>query len=286
MLEVMIADGHSHVSPLGLGGEELARRFKNAGGWFIALVSLPPNHYGLGEGLEDVRRSFQIHLRECENARKSDLKIACIAGIHPSFIDSLVKKAGPAKTGEVLNLLEKALQELRRLRVEGLIDGFGEFGRPHYKSLPESVVVNELVLVKTLEIIKDVGGVLHLHLEQGGAATVASIDKLVRFVGLKEKSHIFFHHSTVGIARLAQELGYMSTLTGRYEVISDAFNKRVVSFIPESDFIDDPRRPGVVMYPWRIRDESLKFLNEGGDPDFLHKVMIDNVVKAYGVSPP
>jgi len=54
----------------------------------------------------------------------------------------------------------------------------------------------------------------------------------------------------------------------------------------ESDFIDDPKRPGAVMYPWDIRKEVEKALSRGGFEEVLKKYLVDNVVSLYEVSPP
>ncbi|MCD6324192.1 MAG: TatD family hydrolase, partial [Desulfurococcales archaeon] len=176
----------------------------------------------------------------------------------------------------------------RKLRVEGLIDGYGEFGRPHYKALPESVVVNELVTIKVLEIMKDLGGVIHLHLEQAGEVTVQSVASLCGCADLPEslRGNVVLHHSTVGMGEAAERLGFSYTLTGRFELLREAFSKGLKGFIPESDFVDDPSRPGVVMYPWEISAEVKKLLDAGVGEDLIYKVMVDNVVTLYGVEPP
>ncbi len=285
---MLVSDGHSHVSPLGLGGREVARKFREAGGWFIALVSLPPNHYGLNYTVEDVIRSFEIHVRQCAEASGEGVEVACLAGVHPSVIDRWVRASGPSRTAEVVKNVEAVLNVLRRYRAEGLIDGYGEFGRPHYKALPESVIANELVTIKVLELMKDLGGVVHLHLEQAGEATALSVDALARSANLsvRLKSNVVLHHSTIAVGEAAEHLGFSYTLTARSELLMKALSKGLRGFIPESDFIDDPRRPGVVMYPWEIAVESQKLLNSGVGEEMLLKVMVDNVVKLYGVEPP
>ncbi len=283
---MLVADGHAHVSPKGLGGLEVGKKFKGAGGWFMAAVSLPPTHYGFGEDLNSIIKSFSTHIRECSRVREAGIKVACIAGIHPAFIDSLIKHAGPPKFKEVMDLLNEALKELERLRKDEVIDGFGEFGRPHYKTLTESVIANEVILTKVFEIVKDYGGVIHLHLEQGGSLSVAGVDLLRRCSGLQVTDKVVFHHASINMALEAAQRGYSSTLTGMAEVLRKAFQKGLTSFIPESDYIDDLRRPGVVMYPWDIANEVRKLVGDGRHEELLSKVMIDNVVKVYGVEPP
>lgn len=283
---LLVSDAHAHVSPSGLGAKIVARRFKDVGGWFIALVSLPPSHYGFSAGLDGIIKSFESHVLECSRAREEGIKVACLAGIHPAYVDELVRVAGSHKTDKVLDVLERALGRLEKLRLEGKIDGFGEFGRPHYKTLPESVVVNEILLRRVLEICRDTGSLIHLHTEQGGLATVASVDYLVRLLRVP-KNKVVFHHATSFLAKTAEEFEYVMTVLGREDLLVSLFESGITRALVESDYIDDPRRPGAVMYPWDISREVEKLLSRGEDyEEVLTKYLVDNVASLYGVSPP
>ena len=284
---IPVSDAHCHANPKGLGALEVATRFKRAGGWFLALVSLPPHYYGFDLSTEGMLKAIDAHVRECENARKSGIKVACIVGLHPAVIDRLVKVVGPTRAEEVLSKIDEVLKHLRELRRKGAIDGFGEFGRPHYKALPESVVVNEVILTKVFEIAEELGGVIHLHLEQGGALTVRSVHMMLRSYSI-EPRRVVFHHSTLRMIAEASKYGYSTTFTGRREVIkavSKACNNAIC--MVESDYIDDPSRPGVVMYPWEIRQEVDSVLREAAvSEDLIGRMLVDNVVKVYDVEPP
>lgn len=282
---LLVSDAHAHVSPLGLGAKAVVKRFKDAGGWFIALVSLPPNHYGFSMGLEGIIKSFESHVIECSKAREESVRVACLAGVHPAYVDELVRVAGSHKTGKVLEIIEKALKYLEKLKLEGKIDGLGEFGRPHYKTLPESVVVNEIVLMKVLEICRDTDSIIHLHTEQGGVATVASIDYLIKFAGVP-KNKVVFHHVSTSLAKTVEEFGYVMTVLGREDLLTNMLETRITNVLVESDFIDDPKRPGAVMYPWDISREVEKLLSKREYSEILEKYLIDNVVSIYGVPPP
>ncbi len=290
----LIADAHAHVSPKGLGVRKVCERFRKVGGWFIALVSLPPSHYGLGMGVEDLEKALKIHVNLCREATESGVKTACIAGIHPSFIDRLVRmcKGNELKLKEVINYLEGIITKvLAGLLKNGLISGLGEFGRPHYTSIPESFALNTYLLIKALEVIRDYGGIIHLHLEQGGYLTAISISKLSDLVGVNRRN-VLFHHASTPLAVSASQLGHPSTIVGRSESLRSIYIKcpQCSNWVMvESDYIDDLRRPGVVMYPWEIRDSVNRFLSDVGEYEaksFIDKLMIDNIVKTYGVEPP
>ncbi len=287
MLGIPVSDGHCHANPKGLGALEVATRFRRAGGWFIALVSLPPRYYGFDLSTEGILKAINAHIKECESARRSGIEVTCIAGLHPAVVDRLVKAVGPARADEVVARVGRVLKHLKELRREGVIDGFGEFGRPHYKTLPESVVVNEVILTKLFEITEEVGGVIHLHLEQGGALTVYSVHLMLQNYRIEPKK-VVFHHSTLKMIAEASKYGYSATLTGRKEVIKAA--SRVCSnalCMVESDYIDDPSRPGVVMYPWEIQQEVHSVLRDAAvSEDLMSRILVDNVVEVYDVEPP
>ncbi|MGC8975330.1 MAG: TatD family hydrolase [Thermoprotei archaeon] len=282
---VLVSDAHAHAAPSGMGAKVVAKRFKSAGGWFIALVSLPPSYYGFSAGLEGIIKSFESHVAECVRAREEGIKVACLAGIHPAYVDELVRVAGSHRTSKVLEIVERALEYLRKLRLEGRIDGLGEFGRPHYKTLPESVVVNEIVLKEALEICRDTDSLIHLHTEQGGLATVASVDYLVRLAGVP-KNKVVFHHVNTFLAETVEGFGYVMTVLGREDLLLSVLESKITNALVESDFIDDPRRPGVVMYPWDISREVEKLMSRREYGETLVKYLVDNVVSLYGVSPP
>jgi len=54
---LIFADAHAHTNPLkGLGAKTVSERFRESGGWFIALVSLPPTSLGLNPSPEGFER--------------------------------------------------------------------------------------------------------------------------------------------------------------------------------------------------------------------------------------
>ncbi len=279
-----VSDSHAHVSTRGLGGSLVGRRFREVGGWFVALVSLPPTHYGLDAGLDGIVRSFEIHVSECSKTRAEGLEVVCMAGVHPAFIDEMIRTAGVHRVDKVVSMVSEALKRLKSLRVEGFLDGFGEFGRPHYKTLPESMAVNEVVLREVLEMSKDTDSVVHLHTEQGGIATVSSIDALVRLVGVP-KERVIFHHASTAVVRAAEELGYYSTVLGRRDSLRNVLLAGASRVLVESDFIDDPRRPGVAMYPWELAREIDLVVGEGvKNAELLQRYLVSNVETVYRIA--
>lgn len=283
----MFADAHAHSSPTGLGAAEIARRFREKGGWFMALVMLPPWHYGVDAppGIEMYFKALERFLTECRRAREAGLRVACLAGFHPAEVDRLVS-AG-MKPEEVLSLGLRVVDHMAQLCRSGMLDGIGEVGRQHYKTMPERLAIAATVTTRALEHARDYDCLVHLHLENAGPVTVDTTEKLVELASAP-RSRVLFHHASTRVAKRAGEKGFWATIPGKKEAMRRAFTEANTDYIMiESDYIDDPKRPCVSSCPWEIIDRQLELLREGVvDEEKLYRVNVDNVVKFYRAEPP
>ncbi len=283
---LVYADGHVHSNPVsGLGADEIGRKFASVGGWFMALVILPPWHYGISpRSLEDYKRAVDIFLSECRRLRQHVPRVACLAGFHPAEVDKLTARG--MKLEDALQLGLQVVDYAARLCRDGVLDGIGEVGRQHYKTTPERLAAATSIMVRALEHARDHGCILHLHLENAGRATVDTVEVLRAAIGAP-RERILFHHASSKVAARAAELGYPATVPGKREQLLAALSAAGPSFIPESDYIDDPRRPCVSSCPWEIVERQQGLLEEGlVEEETLYRINVDNVVKLYGVEPP
>ncbi len=280
---VPIADAHTHSNPhKGLGMEKIAPKFKEKGGWFVAIVGLSPWHYGFEPTLEGYEKALETTLRECELARESGLKVSCLFGFHPADVDKFIGKMQPH---EVLEFGLKVLELVERELKAGNLDGIGEVGRQHYKTHPVSVVIAEKITDKAFELSKDYDAVVHLHLEQGGKVSVIDVKERVQRLGANP-DRVVMHHLRGKTLRYAVEEGVRCTVPGVKGLLEN-----VVSLPPEymieSDHIDDPKRPGIVVYPWEMASNQLELLRKGlASEDYLYRVNVDNVIKVFKVEGP
>lgn len=253
-------DSHAHASTLGLGYGEVVRRFRAAGGRLIVLVQLPPSSYGYSTDLDGVGRSLNIHTNACAEVKKELGGVLCFVGIHPATVDRLVRSSRGADLvyHELLASYMKVIENLLR---EGLADGLGEFGRPHYSSPPESFVVNELLLVESMKLAKDYDVPIHIHSENAGFITLESIKVFTNLTGLP-RSRVLVHHVPPSQARLYTEAGFYVSVVGRTEVVKE-LGDSCSNVLVESDYLDDPKRPGAVTYPWSLGPEVMGAVKAG-----------------------
>ncbi len=286
-MNIPVADAHTHTNPVrGLGAAKIAERFHRSGGWFMAIVSLSPWAYGLDfAGIESYREVLDILTRECMAAEEAGLKVSCLAGFHPADVDKLIDKYR-MDPREVLGLGLRVVEEYGNACREGFLDGIGEVGRQHYKTTAERVIISEIILERALEIANDNDCIVHMHLENMGPVTVDLVDRYVSRIGASRVKHrIVFHHMKPGHSVYASKLGYPATIPGTPELLRNVLGKTPPVFMLESDHIDDPMRPGAVVYPWVMADQVNRLRKRVGD-DYLYKINIDNIIRTYKVSPP
>ncbi len=285
-MNLYYSDAHTHTNPIyGLGAERIAKKFKGVGGWFMALVSLPPYHYGFMEsGIEAYRKTIDLLVSEAGKIREAGLKVRVLAGFHPAEVDEYFRRG--MKLGDIIELAESVIKLIVGYHRRGLIDGIGEVGRQHYSTAPARLVVSEIILLKAMEAARDNDMIMHLHLEQGGFVTVESIKYFTSFTSIN-KNRVFLHHVTINEALWAEKYGFNYTVPAKYRSLKRVFEAGLRRVLVESDHIDDPKRPGVSSYPWDIPVRIKQLIDEGIiNEETVHRVMVDNIVETYDVTPP
>ncbi len=283
---MLFADAHCHSNPVsGIGATKIARKFKAKGGWFIALIGLPPYHYGIEpNSIDDYIKAYNIVISEAKKITREGLKNIVLVGFHPAEIDEHYRRGRSIK--EIIDFGFKIIDTIAELYEKGLVDGIGEVGRQHYSTAPERFIASQVIMEYALEVAKDHGMIVHLHLEQGGYATVLSMKNLFKRLSMPPNK-VFLHHIGKNEALWIDRYGLWGTIPGKYKTLKSVLEFKPKNILVESDFIDDPKRPGVSSYPWDIVENQLRLLNEGFiDEEYLFKINVDNIVKAYNVSPP
>ncbi|MEM4681176.1 MAG: hypothetical protein QXM56_02310, partial [Acidilobaceae archaeon] len=81
--------------------------------------------------------------------------------------------------------------------------------------------------------------------------------------------------------------GYSSTIVGLRQPLEYALSKLEPIYMIESDFLDDPERPGAVTQPWEMARlvQQLAALDDEWK-EKLYKINVDLVAKVYDVNAP
>lgn len=283
MRELPLCDNHAHTNPvIGMGPRELARRFRREGGKFIVIVSLLTWSLNLQPGdIESVRKMYDITVESAKIINEEGVKAVAVVGLHPAEGFELLRR-GWSKD-EVRSFMVRSIDLAAEYVRNGKAVGIGEIGRPHWE-VPSDIMdfFNELIMYG-LSVAKDVGAAVHLHLERNGVNTASSIVDMVRRAGNRSYSVVMHHAEPVSID-VAFMNGVMPSIPiGRRGEFEEAV-RHGANFVVESDFIDDPKRPGAVIPPWTLARKLRNYVASNViNEDFLHKLCVENLSKVYGI---
>lgn len=279
---VPIADVHCHLNPVkGIGVKSLAKKFKSSGGWYLGVVALSPSHMELELSLKGYERAFQILIDSCRELSRVGLKYRLHLGFHPAEVDKLMNLGLSAE--RTLKLGLEVIDLVCSMVKRGVVHGIGEVGVQHYKTSKERVMIAEEIMKYSLMKAKDLEVPVHLHLDQS-LTTVMRVKRIATEVECDFKK-IVIHHVALELLERVLELGFSTTIVGRINNLTVACRKGLVTLV-ESDYLDDPRRPGAVIVPWSICRNWNKLLNrEICNEEFAYKVNVEEVEKLYGICP-
>lgn len=233
-----IFDNHVHLSPEGRNVEAV-REFLLAGGTHLNLTYLPR---GTPRTAEEFRSAYRETLRLADRVRKeTTAQVFCVLGPYPVH---LVELAEQLSLSDATVAMEAGLEEALRLYEAQEIVAIGEVGRPHFPVSPELWQAANQFLERTMARAKDLGAPLVLHTESATPATFAELAAMADRVGLP-RGRLVKHYSPP--LTLPEEChGLIPSVLASRPAIEEALRKGG-PFLMETDFLDDPRRPGAVM---------------------------------------
>ena len=260
-VEVPITDNHMHLNPrrgLGLRPIEDFIRF---GGRNIVLVNLLCRHYGLSYLTpQSMKRVLEIHLKLIENLRQRfpSLNIYAVVGPHPAELTELLRAGFSLPSAR--RFMIKAIDIAGLVIQQGMAIALGEVGRPHYP-VPKDVwdASNEILAYAFMKASR-LGKPVQIHMETPDIESLNEIADMAERGGLPVNK-VIIHHSPP-LIRAMKEVGVIPSITAKEQLMLKAL-KEGTRFLLESDYLDDPRRPGAVVSP-RVIPRKVNNLIERG----------------------
>ncbi len=238
--DLPVVDHHAHLSPSG-EGVAAARRFRAAGGThlFLATQNYAPDVPTTLAGYEAQFRTTVDLGTAIE--REAGLRVYPVIAPYPVDLLRQAETLGaPAATelqGEALELAGRWIEEQRAVAL-------GEVGRPHFPVPPELGEAVESVLRTALEVGRDVGCPVLVHAEELTADGFRDLVAFAARASFPVGRLIKHYHRTV----LSSEEyhGMVPSYLARRETVARALPTAGPWFL-ETDFLDDPTRPGAVL---------------------------------------
>jgi TatD-related deoxyribonuclease len=233
-------DNHFHCRPDGWKGLGAAREFEAAGGTSIAHVRLPT----YPATVEAFAASCEAHLAFSERIRKeTGLRVWSAVGPYPLEPMKLAESAGwPA----ALAFGRACYDVAAKLCEAGKAHCIGEVGRAHFDVPAEVQGRNNELLAYGMACAKDAGVPIMLHTEHAEPATMAEFAAMADKAGLA-RDRVIKHYCGPLTAEGEHHGILPSVICGRSN-LRDALKKSPEGrFVLETDYIDEPSRPNVVM---------------------------------------
>ena len=255
--KIPIYDNHIHMDPSGRNVDAI-REFEAAGGTGFTLVTLPYKQVPITRG-EDFERSYEITFSLADRAKEATaLEINIAVGPYPVLILPLSEHYGLEKAEE---MMMEGMDAAARLVGEGKACAIGEIGRPHFSVSDEIWDASNRVLLRGMEHAKDMDCPVIIHCESGTVETNRSLSEMAKSVGLDPG--LVVKHSSPPFVTDEETFGVMPSIPASKKNITEALGKRSTRMMFETDYIDDPERPGMVMSVNTVPNKIRSFLLSG-----------------------
>ena len=271
MTETPILDNHLHLDPVNGRGVAAAEEFASVGGTHLLVLNKPS--WSLVDGVGDeaaFRETFKI---TCNVAARADDCLPGqawpVLGVHPALVSRLVEQGyTPEDAGD---LMQTGLD----IAAEFVADGPAlalKSGRPHY-DVPDAVwAASNAVMQHAFELGGKLDCVVQLHTEGGDEFEQVASWATER--GLP-RERVVKHYASGPVKGPVPS------------VISDREDLQAAAesgdpFLMETDFIDDPERPGAVLGPKTV-PRRVRWLREEGYDDAVRTAHVETPARVYGI---
>ena len=242
-----IWDTHLHLDYSGRG-ISAAQDFANAGGTHLCLVHKPDFHQGLPESLDAVKEAYIGTLEMAKAVRRDvGIDVRVILGPHPVVWEKQIHTLGMEKSTQLhLDSIALALEYC----AEGDAVALGEVGRPHYPVSDEIWDAANQQLQTVMHMASQADVPIQLHVEENGPQTNAELAAICDRSGMIRQRAVH-HYAPANVSESFTHGLSASVSMGKESIsaIMDSYLHCSATWTMETDYLDDPRRPGAVLGP-------------------------------------
>jgi TatD-related deoxyribonuclease len=273
---VVIFDNHLHLRRDGRFLDAV-REFKKAGGTHFVLCQLPMADLVIKE--KNYKSCYQETL-EMAKIIRSNIKIGVFVtvGSYPVDYLRLREKFGREQT---IQIMKNGMDLAADLCDEKKSIAIGEIGRPHFEVDEQTLNDSNDILIYGMKKAKDVGVPVVLHTESTTPDQCKELVEMGKKVGLPA-SKIIKHYSPP-LIKISENYGLMPSVLASEKNVLAALEKGT-RFMMETDYIDDPRRPGAVLSPKTVPKRTLELMKKGILTEKQScEIHAENPKKTYGL---
>ena len=222
--------------------------FVGAGGTGIMLVHKPGFSSALPADLDGYQAAYSDTLGMAEEVRAAfGIGVGVVLGPHPVAWEHQIEPLGLKRATELhLEAVGLALDHIDA----GDAVCLGEVGRPHYPVSDETWSAANEMLREVMALAAGAGTSIQLHVEDNGETTCRELAALCDEAGLaRDRAIRHYAPADVGTDFTHGLAATVSVGRGSVETLAETTVNANAPWGMETDFLDDPRRPGAVLGP-------------------------------------
>jgi len=266
-----ILDDHLHLDPVNGRGAEAVTDFANVGGTHLLVLNKPSwELVGEVDGEAGFREAFELTIDVTERAsERLPGRAWPVLGVHPALVSRLTDRG--FEPAAARDLMRTGLDVAGEYVASGAALAI-KSGRPHYDVAPEVWEASNAVMRHAFAVGARRDCAVQLHTEGGDA--FPEIERWASEAGLPAERVV--KHYAEGPTD-----GATPSVIGRKEAL-EAAAESGEPFLMETDFIDDPDRPGMVLGPKTV-PRRVTWLREAGYDDAMRRAHVETPATVYGI---
>lgn len=271
-LDTPVLDNHIHLDPRHGRGVDAVEEFVRLGGTHLLVVNKPSWHLGVEpDEPADFRPVFEETIDAVATANEVLPGRAWpVLGVHPGLITRLVDERGfaPAVARDLmcggLDVASEFVDDDEALALKS--------GRPHYDVSDAVWDASNAVTRHAFELGADLDCAVQLHTE--ATEDLTDLATVAEDAGL-DPSRVVKHYAA----------GRLKGLTPSVMSRKDRLERAAASgepFMMETDFVDDPEKPGMVLGPKTV-PRRVRWLLGNGHDEAVRRAHVETPAAVYGI---
>jgi len=270
-LETPVLDNHLHLDPVNGSPAEAVEEFAAMGGTHLLVLNKPSWMLGVEvEAPAEFREGFDLTIEAVEEATAIlDGRAWPVLGVHPALISQLLDRGFSVE--EARELMQAGLD----VAAEYVADGPAlaiKSGRPHYDVEDAVWAASNDVMKHAFGLGSETGCAVQLHTEGGDDFT--DVAGWAEDRGLP-REQVVLHYADGPVE------GPVPSVLSRKDGL-EAAAEDSGPFLMETDFLDDPDRPGAVLGPKTV-PRRVRWLLEEGYDRAVRTAHVETPARVYGI---